>query len=200
MFKKTITYTDFNNNERTEDFYFNLTQAEALSIQLSAEGNNFQQQIQKIAAEMDGAKIIQAFKDIIAAAYGEKSLDGRSFHKTEDILERFTSTEAYSKLFMELATDADAAAVFVNGIAPKGMDEQAAKIQQSLSARERSEAQMQGYKKPQAPEPQTVNEPVQIPTAAPQLDAQPTPTETPLDDAPTFEDFQAWKAAQKNAQ
>jgi len=27
MLKKTIKYTDFDGNERTEDFYFNLTKA-----------------------------------------------------------------------------------------------------------------------------------------------------------------------------
>ena len=38
MLKKTITYTDYNGLERTEDFYFNLTQAEILDMEMSYPG------------------------------------------------------------------------------------------------------------------------------------------------------------------
>lgn len=118
MLKKTITYTDYEGNERTEDFYFNLTQAEILEMDLSASGG-LEKMIQKIIAEQDGAKITKIFKDIILKAYGEKSLDGRRFIKNDELRESFTQTEAYSQLFVELATDSDAAADFINGIVPK---------------------------------------------------------------------------------
>ena len=118
MLKKTITYTDYDGNERTEDFYFNLTKAEILEMELSSNGG-LDKMISKIVAEQNGEKIIKIFKEIILKAYGEKSLDGKRFVKNDELREAFIQTEAYSNLFVELATDSDKAAEFVNGIVPK---------------------------------------------------------------------------------
>lgn len=121
MLKKTITYTDYNDNERIEDFYFNLSKAELTEMELSTTGG-LAEMIQKIINTQDTPKIVKVFKDLVLAAYGEKSADGKRFVKTEEVRESFAQTEAYSELFMELATDADAAAAFVNGIVPKDLD------------------------------------------------------------------------------
>lgn len=118
MLKKTITYTDYNGNERTEDFYFNLTNAEVMELEMSTSGG-LTEMISRIVAAQDAPAIIKIFKDLILKAYGEKSLDGKRFVKSAEISDAFSQTEAYSQLFMELATDADAAANFVNGIVPK---------------------------------------------------------------------------------
>lgn len=118
MLKKTMTYVDYDGNQRTEDFYFNLTKAEIMEMDLSASGG-LDKLITKIVAEQDGAKIIEIFKKIILGAYGEKSLDGKRFIKSPELSEAFSQTEAYSDLFMELATDAEKAATFINGIVPK---------------------------------------------------------------------------------
>lgn len=118
MLKKTMTYVDYDGNQRTEDFYFNLTKAEIMEMDLSASGG-LDKLITKIVAEQDGAKIVEIFKKIILGAYGEKSLDGKRFVKSPELSEAFSQTEAYSDLFMELATDADKAAEFINGIVPK---------------------------------------------------------------------------------
>lgn len=126
MLKKTITYTDYNGNERTEDFYFNLTEAEIMEMEMSTAGG-LAESIQRIAAAQDAPSIIKIFKDIVLKAYGVKSADGKRFIKNSAIREEFEQTEAYSKLFMELATDEDAAAEFVNGIVP------AAKKQPSIA-------------------------------------------------------------------
>jgi hypothetical protein len=117
MLKKTITYTDYNGNERTEDFYFNLSKAEVVEMEMSANGG-LAETINRIVAAQDNASIIKIFKDLILKAYGEKSLDGKRFVKSEEISAAFSQTEAYSILFMELATNADAASKFVNGIVP----------------------------------------------------------------------------------
>lgn len=117
MLKKTITYTDYNGAERTEDFYFNLTKAEIMEMQLSASGG-LAEMLQKVVAAKDAPSIVKIFKDLILKAYGEKTPDGKRFVKSEEISMAFSQTEAYSQLFMELATDADAAAAFVNGIIP----------------------------------------------------------------------------------
>jgi hypothetical protein len=115
MIKKTITYKDYNGTERTEDFYFNLSKAEATEMSLSVNGG-YEQMIKDIIAAQDGATIIKIFKELILKAYGTKSLDGKYFNKSEEISNQFKSTEAYSQLFMELATDAEKATAFVNGL------------------------------------------------------------------------------------
>lgn len=118
MLKETITYTDFDGNERTEDFYFNLTEAEVMEFELGTTGG-LTNLIDKIVKERDNKKIIELFKEIILKAYGEKTLDGRGFIKNDDIRNSFVQTQAYSDLFMKLATDDEAATRFINGIVPK---------------------------------------------------------------------------------
>lgn len=126
MFKKTMTYTDYNGIDRTEDFYFNLTKAEIMEMELTTKGG-LAEMINRIVAAQDAPAIITVFKDLILKAYGEKSADGKRFMKSREISEGFAQTEAYSMLFMELATDADAAAKFINGIVP-AQDKQALSV------------------------------------------------------------------------
>lgn len=121
MIKKTITYTDYDGNNRTEDFYFNLTKAEVMEMEMSTDGG-LEKMINKIIQTTDTKKIIEIFKSIILKSYGEKSPDGRRFIKNDELREAFSQTEAYSQLFMELATDAKAATDFVNGVIPKMED------------------------------------------------------------------------------
>ena len=120
MHKETITFTDYNGNERTEDFYFNLTKAEITEMQLSTSGG-LSEMIQNIMSTQDVPAVIRIFKDLILKSYGVKSPDGREFIKSQELSTRFSQTEAYSQLFMRLATDAGAAADFVNSIIPKDL-------------------------------------------------------------------------------
>ena len=121
MLKKTITYEDYNGTERTEDFYFNLTKAELMEMEMSTSGG-LAEMIQNIVQAQDAPAIIKIFKDLVLKAYGEKSPDGKRFMKVNDagvpLSVAFSQTEAYSQLFMELATNADEASKFVNGIVP----------------------------------------------------------------------------------
>lgn len=117
MLKKSITYTDYNGTERTEDFYFNLSKAEIMEMEMGVDGG-LVEMINKIVAAKSAPAIIDVFKTLILKAYGEKSADGKRFIKSEELATAFSQTEAYSVLFMELATDADEAAKFVNGIVP----------------------------------------------------------------------------------
>lgn len=123
MLKLTRTYNDYNDASRTEDFYFNLTQAEVTEMELSVDGG-LVEMINRIVAAKDGKQIIAVFKDVILRAYGEKSPDGKRFIKNQELRDAFAQTEAYSDLFMELATDAEAAARFINGIIPQGKKSQ----------------------------------------------------------------------------
>ena len=118
MLKITETYEDFNGLQRTEDFYFNLTEADLMEMELSTSGG-LAETIQRIVAAQDGPAIIKIFKDLVLRAYGVKSADGRLHIKNDQVREEFAQTLAYSNIFMRLATDADEAAKFVNGIMPK---------------------------------------------------------------------------------
>ncbi len=120
MLKKTVNYVDYDGNERSEDIYFNLTKAEVMEMELGTTGG-MQKMLEKIVAAQDSKQIISVFKDIILRSYGEKSPDGRRFIKSKEITDAFAQTEAYSDLFMELATDAEAASDFINAIVPQDM-------------------------------------------------------------------------------
>lgn len=117
MLKKTIEYVDFDGKNRKEDFYFNLTKAEVTEMELSTQGG-LTKELEKIVAEQDSKKIVESFKNLILKSYGEKSPDGKRFIKNQELTDAFVQTEAYSELFMELATNADMASAFVNGIVP----------------------------------------------------------------------------------
>ena len=117
MLKKPITYTDYNGVERTEDFYFNLSKAELMEMELGVTGG-MTEMLNKIIAAKDAPSLMKTFKEMIMKSYGIKSDDGKRLIKSEELSIAFTQTEAYSVLFMELITDDKAAADFVNGIIP----------------------------------------------------------------------------------
>lgn len=125
MLTKTIKYTDFNGTEREEKFLFNLTKAELMEMELGTTGG-LADKIRGIIEAQDTPTIIKFFKEILLKAYGEKSADGRRFMKVDEngkpLSVGFSQTEAYSTLFMELATNADEAAKFVQGIIPPDID------------------------------------------------------------------------------
>lgn len=121
MIAKTVKYKDYNGVEREETFLFNLTEAEVTEMQLSINGG-LGEMIKELITAKDSAQVIKIFKELLLKSYGEKTLDGKRFRKVDDrnipLSIAFSETEAYSKLFMELATDDAKAAEFVNGIMP----------------------------------------------------------------------------------
>lgn len=121
MLKKTITYTDYNGHQRTEDFYFNFNKAELVELELSASGGLTVMMDRIIAAE-DNPTLFKIFKDLVLKAYGIKSDDGRKFIKNQKVRDDFAQTEAYSVLVMELVSDAEKAAEFFNLIIPQDSD------------------------------------------------------------------------------
>lgn len=128
MLSKTIKYTDYNGVEREEVFLFNLSKAELMEMEMGTTGG-LAEMIKKIINTQDVPQIMKMFKEIVLKAYGEKSADGKRFIKVDEngvpLSKAFSETEAYSTLYMELASDADAAAKFVNAIVPKDVGEKA---------------------------------------------------------------------------
>lgn len=117
MVKKTITYTDYNGTERTEDFYFHLSEAEIIEMEMGTVGG-MKAYVDRIVQAQDQETIIKIFKQLLLKSYGEKSMDGKRFIKSQELSDAFSQTVAYSNLFMELAQDAGKAAEFVNGVIP----------------------------------------------------------------------------------
>lgn len=115
MHKEIITYNDLNGVQRTEDFYFDLSKPEIVKMQASAKGG-YDVQLRSIAADLNGAKIMEFFENFIAKSYGEKSEDGRRFMKSDEISRSFMETPAYEVLFEKLVTDDKYAADFVNAV------------------------------------------------------------------------------------
>ena len=122
MYKKTVTYEDYNGLERTEDFYFHLSENEVIEFQLTSEGGVVEM-LNRIINAKDSEEIIAMFKKIVLMAYGVKSDDGRRFVKNDEVRADFMASPAYSQIFMELAFDSDEASRFINGIIPKKVGE-----------------------------------------------------------------------------
>lgn len=127
MLKKTITCKNFNDVETTEDYWFNLTESEILEMQLGTAGG-LDESLKQIVAGMDLPRMVNFFKDFVLKAYGVKSPDGKRFIKNDEIREAFSQTNAYNKLFMELAFDDVAAAEFINGVIPKDVADKMSEI------------------------------------------------------------------------
>jgi hypothetical protein len=131
MLRRKITYTDFDGNERNDEFYFNLTKAEVIEWLTTSGDYTLDKVMDQLSKERNGKKIIEIFKDLIYRSHGEKSLDGRLFVKTDNVKQNFMASEAYSVLFTELVTDAKKAVEFINGIIPKDIAEEINNIMES---------------------------------------------------------------------
>lgn len=134
MYVKEIEYTDFNGVTRKEKFYFNLTKAEILDMELGKTGG-LTEYIQKIIAAQDTPAVMALFKQLLLKSYGVKSDDGRRFIKNDEVRSEFEQTQAFSDLYMLLALNDDEASKFVNAIVPEDMkvsDEQKAQFAKEL--------------------------------------------------------------------
>ena len=126
MLKETIKYVDFNGTEREEDFYFNLTKTELVRMEMSKDGS-LTALLTKITKANDMPEIFEAMENLILKSYGEKSVDGRRFDKSEDISTGFMYSPAYDVLFEKLTTDATYAYKFLMGILPAELADKAKK-------------------------------------------------------------------------
>lgn len=135
MLKLPITYEDFDGEKVTEDFYFNLSKPELLEMEVGHE-KGYSAFLKKIVDTTDRKALVEQFKQVILLAYGQKSDDGKRFIKNDQLREEFSQTAAYQHLFMELASDSDAASKFINGLMPKELVAELEKmdLQQKVAA------------------------------------------------------------------
>jgi hypothetical protein len=132
LLKKQITYTDFNGDEQTEEFCFHLSKAELIRMEMETQGEGgLVEQLTKVSESNDGKLIMSTFQDLVMRSYGKRSEDGKRFIKNQQLRDEFESSEAFSEFFMALATDANAAAEFVNGIMPANFEADVARLEAS---------------------------------------------------------------------
>ena len=139
MLKKTITYTDYDGNKRTEDFYFNISKAEFAELDMGTPGG-FTAKMKVISDRKDIPAMLKTFRELIAKSYGVKSPDGRRMEKSEELSKEFMETEAYSELFTEIFQDVDSMANFIIGIMPVDSETAQSAIAATKEAIERDEA------------------------------------------------------------
>lgn len=128
LVKKTLTYTDFNGDEVTEDLYFHLTEAEMVELDLGQKGG-LEEWLKRVVAAEDGNAIYQQFKKIILFAYGKRSEDGKRFIKNAQIREEFESSEAFSTFIMDLLTNTETAVEWFKGIVPTSVQVERTKLE-----------------------------------------------------------------------
>lgn len=141
MFRKVVAYTDFLGNEREKTLYFHLTEAEVLQWEGMLSGT-LSEKIQQIQQSKNLDETIKVFTEIIDKAYGDLTPDGEYFYKSPEILAKFKATQAYSKFYMELATNDEVGAAFINEIFPAEMMERLEKARAEAEAKEQAQMQV----------------------------------------------------------
>ena len=120
MLKKTITYTDYDGMERTEDFWFNLSKTELTKLDAELPGGVLGV-LRKIIDKKDRKALVDFIETLLLRSYGEKTLDGKRFVKTPEMAEEFMQTPAYDEVFMSVLSDTDSQTSFINGVIPQSM-------------------------------------------------------------------------------
>lgn len=125
MLKKTINYTNFNDEPIKEDFYFNLTKTELMDMNMEEHGS-MDEMLQRVIDTKDKKTIYNVFKNIVLMSYGVKSADGKRFMKKDPVdghrlADDFAETNAFDVLMFDLLSDDKKASDFVNGIMPKDL-------------------------------------------------------------------------------
>jgi DNA helicase HerA-like ATPase len=199
MIRKEIQFKNYADETEKGVFYFNMSKGELVMQQMSAidqHTESFQDKLEKIGKNLQGKALVETLKEIIEEAYGEKTVDGKQFVKVRNgikLVENFLSSGAYSELIVELLSSAQGMADFINGLMPSDLRDQVnQEVNRQQAARDRSQANLQGYQKKQTPEVKPT--PV---VAEPELPTVIEETADPVFVDPEQAEFEAWKASQK---
>lgn len=125
MLKETVTYTDYDGKERTEDLYFNLEKHELIDLAFDlpddiivADEETGEIKENHMVEKLGDKGIYKFIKDVIKKAYGVKSDDGRRFIKSDELTLEFTQTPMYDSILTKLTSDNDAATKFITTVIP----------------------------------------------------------------------------------
>lgn len=127
MIKKTITYDDLDGNKKSEDFWFQITQAEFLKKAMTEGGEAYLDKLRGLANldESDmvgkGKEIMSTFETLLGDGVGRR--EGDLFIKNDEIKNRFMYSGAYDAFFMELIQSPDSGAIFMRNMLPRDAHE-----------------------------------------------------------------------------
>lgn len=144
MLKKTIKYKAWDGTEVEEEFFFNVTKAELIDLEMSSGREGFEARMQRLIQEKNSQEIYKILRDIILDAYGKPTtIDGvKRFVKNQDVRDEFVQSGAFSELIMEMMTDPTQAALFIENSFPQDMvkaarkeiDEAKAKLDKDIAS------------------------------------------------------------------
>ena len=125
MQKLTVQYQNWDGDLETEDLYFHLNikelqEMEKWDVPLT-------KRIAKLTKTEDGTEAFELMRDIVEAAYGERSSDGKRFVKNPEVLKNFTQGLAYDEVILQFIDGTTDLAKFVEGLLPKKVFELAKK-------------------------------------------------------------------------
>ena len=127
MLKKTVTYTNFDDEIVHETLYFNLSTAQLLEFGKrwgdGKVGQELADVLTTIGNSKDGAQIVALVSDILLSSYGEKSADGKRFMQSEEIQMAFKESAAFEAILFRYLMGAEDFADFVKGVMPKQIQE-----------------------------------------------------------------------------
>lgn len=146
MFKKTITFTNFNGEKITKDFYFHLSKAEL--VRMGAD-STMEERLNRMISAKDNVAIMQEFEQLIRLAVGIRSEDGNSFIKSPEAQAQFMFSPAYDELLVELVTNADAAVDFVQQLLPEKMQKE---LREQMGIKSDTTAETDNRPGPQMPD------------------------------------------------
>ena len=119
MLKKTLTYTDYNGNEVTDDLYFHLSTMEVVRIQTELdmqEDEELDEYALRLGREKNLKEILQFIDLIVQRSYGVRSSDGKRFDKSPKVLDDLLASPKYDALISELLFVDGAAQEFASSV------------------------------------------------------------------------------------
>lgn len=128
MITREVTYTDYNGDEQTEKYYFDLTVPEMLELSFSSAGD-IQSTLERLSNSRKVGEIFNIIQTLIFKSVGVKSDDGKRFVKNEEVLNDFKQSRGYESFLMKMMQDTDYASKFIEQLIPQDRIQQIAGVE-----------------------------------------------------------------------
>lgn len=117
MLVQPITFTNFDGQEVTKNYYFNLTEGELAIRELESDGT-WSETLERIKNSNKGSVVMPEFKKILKWTYLERTGED-GIDKSDAAWSRFENSEPWSNLIMRLITEDGFSAQFIEAIMPE---------------------------------------------------------------------------------
>lgn len=118
MYKKELTFKDYDGKQRTETLLFHLNEVELVDIEVDKGPKGMLGYLENIQKTENTAEAVRFIKDLLRKSYGIKSDDGRQFIKSDAIWDDFSQTAAYPAMFALLVQSEVELEAFITGLPP----------------------------------------------------------------------------------